>query len=187
MSQFSARVCEIWSHGYQIMVLLILAIYLCKSFRIRVSFPWKGQCANQDWFWCGISRAIWIVWSSRINLVELTRFCHFDRGGLLLPTVVLSLDLESSTPVVNCEFFAFSARALYAMMMFWFWIRIRFFSEFYCCLSCYCESAILVCNGECPLIRCFWHLLASWLLDNRSVVLLVQLVSRSNKLREASF
>ena len=51
-------------------------------------------------------------------LVELTRFCHFDRGGLLLPTVVLSLDLENSTPVVNCEFFAFSARALYAMMMF---------------------------------------------------------------------
>ena len=42
MSQFSARVCEIWSFGYQIMVLLILAIYLCKSFRIRVSFPWKG-------------------------------------------------------------------------------------------------------------------------------------------------
>ena len=39
MSQVSARVCEIWSFGYQIMVLLILAIYLCKSFRIRVSFP----------------------------------------------------------------------------------------------------------------------------------------------------
>ena len=45
------------------------------------------------------------LFDPRELLSRIDKVSPFDRGGLLLPTVVLSLDLENSTPVVNCGFF----------------------------------------------------------------------------------